>query len=276
MRIVIPLIFGEIELDVHRPRRSPSFWACVLLSALLHALLVVLGLRYLVQNVLAQPSRQQPEMVVLSSAMRIERRPRPAPPKPHILRAQPRQAAQPRPRAALRPAKMQRRRELAHRVRVPALAFATPQPLAVQLQTQERQFEQTIAQARAANNPVIGAANPNATPGAPIHYRLNLQGDVAPLHAEGYLEPLRHWTDGPYSYYYVIYTVEYADGSTERGTVPWPIHFPIDADPFARGIHHMPLPGPPADWVPSAGVAMNPLVKNCYDHRYDYCPIEHE
>jgi hypothetical protein len=38
----------------------------------------------------------------------------------------------------------------------------------------------------------------------------------------------------------------------------------------------MPLPGPLPGYVLPDGVALDPLVKNCLDHHYDYCPIEHE
>ncbi len=87
---------------------------------------------------------------------------------------------------------------------------------------------------------------------------------------------MRRWTDGDVVYYYVRYSVTYPDGTFETGVVPWPIHFPLNNDPFARGVHSMPLPGPAPDYVASADTAMHALVKNCYDHRYDYCPIARE
>ncbi len=281
MRFAIPLPFGEIEINVRKSRRArPLFWYGLLSAALHTAALVIAGffvLRALLP--VTSPKQQPPMIVTISSAPKIEARPHPVPARRPLVRpepAQPKVAQQVSRPVPQRPRVMPRslRRELSKPAKI---AYAASQQLTqAQLQEQTRAFQQTIAQAKAANDPVAGAANSAVSPSASRRFAMNLQGQFAKPQPEGVLYPSKRWVDGPYVYYYVSYTAVYADGSPESGVVPWPIRFPLTADPFARGIHRMPLPGPLPDYVLPAGVAMAPLVKNCFDHHYQYCPIEHE
>lgn len=271
MRLVIPLPFGEIELSVRRARRArPLFWF-TLASAVLHVVVLSLVATYLLRAIF--PVQQKPQIVTvaISSATRIEHRAVPQPVKqPVPAREQPKTVAQQEPQAPARPEPVRhpaQRRELSRPQRP---------DLAAQLAADNRAYERTVAQLKAQDNPLAGDAIPSAAPAAPKRYTLNLSGKFGQPHPEGVLYPLKRWTDGAYVYYYVRYTAEYADGSTEEGEVPWPIRFPLHADPFARGIHEMPLPGPPEGYLAPDGIAMTPLVQNCYDHRYRYCPIQHE
>jgi hypothetical protein len=281
MQLIIPLPFGEIRIRLRRTRRPrPMFWYA-LLSALLHVFVVALLAGSILHAFVHPHERQQPPvMVSISSALRIEPRPQPVPAKHPIERPQPRpqpvqQQPPPQPREMTA-----RRPELSKPARV---AYVQPRPrpeqqtlTQSQIDAQTRAFARTIAQARAASDPIAGAADSHVKPAAPKRSVLNLQGNFGPPQPEGVLYPLKRWIDGPYVYYYVRYDAEYADGTTETGIVPWPIRFPLNNDPFARGIHHMPLPGPLPDYVLPSGVAMHPLVKNCWDHHYEYCPIAHE
>ncbi|MDP9016733.1 MAG: hypothetical protein M3N19_00240 [Candidatus Eremiobacteraeota bacterium] len=217
---------------------------------------------------------------IVTTSMRLERRsvapPAKIPPRPKVepvLRQPPPVAhtavARPRPH------------ELARQT-----ALAPPQPppvahpsrassLAAQLTHDQELFSKTISQLRGSNNPLTGTQNPGGTTGA-RHYKLNLNGRFGEPHAEGYLTPLDRFREsGARHYYFVRYEVEYADGSQERGDVPWEISFPANDDPFLRDQHNMPLPGPPSTFVGDVA-NMSPLIKNCYDHRYASCPIEHE
>ena len=262
----------------------------VLLSAAFH-LVVVSGLiALLARTVLPVLAHRPPEEIVaISSAVRIEHRARPVPahnpiPRPRAVQAVPREPAPPAPKPVSKPAPKplpkaekapehiatRRPREIAK------IAYNAPAINQQQLQAQTQSFQQTIAQARAANDPVAGAATSNVTPEAPKRYAMNVNGSFGTPAPEGVLYPLKRWVQGEYVYYYVRYLAEYADGTTEAGVVPWPIRFPASNDPFAHDRHRMPLPGPMPDYVASSGAQMQPLVKNCYDHRYDYCPIAHE
>lgn len=272
MRLVIPLPFGEIELSVRPIRRPrPLFWF-TLASALFHVVVLsVLG-AYLLHAIFPVEEKPQLITVALSSAVRIEHRtipqpvkqPVPAPEQPKTIAQQPQQQTPVRPEPVRTPSQ---RRELSRPQRP---------DLAAQLAADNHAFERTVAHLNAQNNPLAGDAEPTEAPAAPKRYTLNLSGKFGHPEPEGILYPLKRWTDGANVYYYVRYSAEYADGSTEEGVVPWPIHFPLRADPFARGIHEMPLPGPPEGYLAPEGISMEPLVRNCYDHRYAYCPIQHE
>jgi hypothetical protein len=156
---------------------------------------------------------------------------------------------------------------------LPHIARLRPSELA----RDQSAFAQTIAAAKAAQDPVTGSQSAVVVPQA-VQYHGSVAASIAtvPTHGQGYLTPLRRWVEGELVYYYVRYSVTYPDGTFETGVVPWPIHFPLHDDPFARGLHSMPLPGPASDYVASAGTGMHPLVKNCYDNRYRYCPIARE
>ncbi|MDQ2872235.1 MAG: hypothetical protein M3R35_03785 [Candidatus Eremiobacteraeota bacterium] len=140
---------------------------------------------------------------------------------------------------------------------------------------QEAQFGKTIATARNGINPVAGATQGNIAPEPPAHFKRDLSGIPGVGSGDGYLDPVKHWTDGVYNYYYVRYRVTYADGSAETGIVPWPIRYLPANDPFLKGTRRIPLPGPLADYVLVPGTDLHPLVAYCYEHRLAYCPIDH-
>lgn len=273
MRLVIPIPFGEIELSVRSVRRArPLFWF-TLLSAVLHVVVISLLATFLLRALFPVERKPQIINVAISSALRIEHRPVPQPVRqPTPAREQPKTIAQQQQvQAPVRAEPVRhhpsQRRELSRPQRP---------DLEARLAADNRAYQRTVAQLNAENNPLAGDAQPSAAPAAPKRYTLDLSGKFGKPHPEGVLYPLKRWIDGAYVYYYVRYTAEYADGSTEEGDVPWPIRFPVHADPFAHGIHEMPLPGPPDGYLAPEGIAMSPLVRNCYDHRYSYCPIEHE
>lgn len=279
MRIRVPLPFADMEINVRTNRTKTRMVAYVVLSALFHLACISAALFFAVRALLPDTFRKQPpELVTISSAVRIEHRARPVP--AHA----PARRLVPVPRV-VHVAAAPRRLPVIHRTPPPlrtprhiALAYErTPVTESERLQADNRTFERTIAQARAANDPVAGAVErTTVTPQAPKRYTLNVNGSLDRPRPEGILYPLKRWVDDGWVYYYVRYDAEYADGSTESGDVPWPIRFPEGEDPFARGRNRMPLPGPMSDYVASADVTMSPLVRNCYDHRYMYCPIAHE
>ncbi|HET7814812.1 MAG TPA: hypothetical protein VFL13_10615 [Candidatus Baltobacteraceae bacterium] len=140
-------------------------------------------------------------------------------------------------------------------------------------------YSKTIAKLRAANNPVAAAAQP-VDVGAHTHnYSTDFSTSIGTGGSgQGYLNPVRSWHQDGYDFYYVHYEVEYPDGGTESGIVPWPIRYLPQADPFRLGIHHMPLPGPLPDFVLTPDMVLHPLTKYCYEHRSELsdCPIAHD
>ena len=275
MRLTIPLPYGELELSVRKTRRArPLFW-CVLLSAALHLTVLSLIVAYLMPRAVSSV-QQQPIIVSMSTALRIEPRSHPQPAHDATQKPPSHREAEPSIRAhAAIAARTRPERDRPELAKKSTVAPAQRNTIEAQLQRDSRDFARTADRLRALDNPRAGLANSSLPPAAPKSYALDISGDSGKPQPEGILYPVKRWTDGAYVDYYVRYLV-YADGATETGTVPWPIHFPLSADPFARGGRHMPLPGPPADYVLPADAPVTPLIRNCYDHRYDYCPIERE
>lgn len=239
---------------------------------MIHALLIVLLFPIFLRKWRAGEQLHEP--VVRVSMLRMQQRPAQRP-TPAPL---PRPSAAPTPKAAIvhaaAPAVVRAVQAVAARPRAvpPHIARLRPSELA----RDQAVFAQTIAEAKAARDPVEGAQTAVVSEPAVHHSFVASSIANVPASGQGYLSPLRRWVAGDLVYYYVRYSVTYPDGTFETGIVPWPIHFPLSEDPFAHGLHSMPLPGPAADYVASAGSDMHPLVKNCYDHRYEYCPIAHE
>lgn len=51
-------------------------------------------------------------------------------------------------------------------------------------------------------------------------------------------------------WYYTRYTYMHGDGSYEADSIPWPFHYPIGNDPFARHDKRIPLQPPPDGYKP--------------------------
>jgi hypothetical protein len=218
--------------------------------------------------------------VATSSSIRHAARPRPRPPQPvqHPPVPQPVAQTHQQQQQKPQPQRPEVKREIA---RVDRHSVHPPPAHAVALnaEVQQQMFEKTIAHLREENNPVVNAARATVAPAAPKRFTFDLSGSVgtSPT-AEGILTPEKRWYADGYDYYYVRYWVQYADGSTETGVVPWPLRYHPADDPFRLGLEHFPLPGPMPDFVLPAGTNLHPLVAYCYKHRDEFpnCPIEHD
>jgi hypothetical protein len=143
-----------------------------------------------------------------------------------------------------------------------------------QLAALERQFAQTIAQARAQSNPLDVPTEP---PAGQKRYQLQMKGIYSYLKAgEGEITPTRHWTQGDYNYYYMNYEIEYSDGTFEQGSIPWPSRWPTNviAD-IERPGWHGPMPCPaPGYTLPtlqeywSFKLAVRDGLHNCFPDKY--------
>lgn len=261
------------KLVVTRRRYRVLLW-CLVFSLAFHFLVVpllvmLLGFHHAVKPV------QEVVYQARSSSLQISRRPpRPRPasiPKPvtppHAL---------PRPQQQQQQAQ---RREVARiephaRVSVPRISSS-----GIDFARQQAAFEKTIAQLRRESNPVLSAARAVQTPSASRPYTYDFAGSFGSSpHAEGVLTPVKSWRDGPYDYYYVEYSVQYADGTTETGYVPWPIRYLPRSDPFLQHWEHFPLPVPLPDFQLPADANLHPLIAFCLEHRSELsdCPIEHD
>lgn len=243
------------------PRRYRVLAIAIVLSVAIHFVVGPLLSRFHH----AQPSDNSSDFVVTSTSLRISRKtvPQPHPrPQPHV-----------RPQPRILP-----HRTIAQTIVAPKL-LTTPQPRGVQpravpsidtitLEREQRQYEKTIAQAKADNNPL---AVPSSTPAAYKRYTLSFAGiNSHLLHAgEGVLYPTKSWQQDGYDYYYVDYTVVFADGTHDEGHVPWPIRYRPGEDPFVRHYQHFPLPAPlPGYVLPQSELPLNRTLRPYFPEIY--------
>lgn len=59
------------------------------------------------------------------------------------------------------------------------------------------------------------------------------------------------------------YQYMYADGNVESDDIPWPFVYPVKADPFARGVHRIPIEAPPANFKPDR--PLKPVLQRFFD-----------
>jgi len=124
-----------------------------------------------------------------------------------------------------------------------------------QLAALQKQFAQTIAQARTRSNPL---SVPSEPPAGQRPYKLQMRGIYAYLrNGEGTITPTREWNQDGFNYFYMNYETVYSDGAFETGSIPWPARWPANtvADIMRPGWHGpMPCPAPGysfpslADW----------------------------
>jgi hypothetical protein len=110
-------------------------------------------------------------------------------------------------------------------------------------------FAKTIADAHET------VAEANAAAARPVetmkHYEMHYAGIHEGMNpGDGIIRPIKSWRVGDEDYYYVHYVYMYGDGHVEENDVPWPVHYPANADPFARGDKRIPIQNPPKDYTP--------------------------
>jgi hypothetical protein len=265
------------ERDERRGRHN-LLWA-LLLSAAIHATLLPLGLWLTGLHVtMLAPRQPEREMIVASTAVRIEKRSVPQPrsplPQPRPIRAQ-RQLPQPRRVQAARPAAP--RHELARSApsAPPQPKVQKPQPhhaqssLQQQIAQQERTFSQEVAQLNQRNNPLSIATS---APRPPTTYRrsfFDVPGRLQRDAVQAVLIPLSHWYTHGLSCYYTRYVAQFTNGGNEQGTIPWPVCYPANDDRMAHPPypHALPIPVPQPDYVLPAGTYLTPLLRSVYDMR---------
>ncbi|MBC5829843.1 MAG: hypothetical protein GIW98_06575, partial [Candidatus Eremiobacteraeota bacterium] len=201
--------------------------------------------------------RPQPEFVITSSSVKLERHATPQPQAQKKLRIEhqqtPRQRIRqqivtPRMRVELTPPPHELARLNPNAVEHQPLP-PKAQPVQQQSQTQreQQQFEKAIAQAKAQGNPLNVSPAPAA---APKRYALEFNGKNNPLQSgEGILYPRKTYKEAGETCYYVDYTMVFSDGARDEGRVPWPICYLPKTDPFVNNFQHFPLPSPRPGYV---------------------------
>jgi hypothetical protein len=210
------------------------------------------------------------------------------------------------PRKAVAPAQRTERQELAdtkaggpnpvassgpHREGTPhgardrtEVALAPPQPQTPSLRsgpfTQQdlaalqRQFANTIAQARQRSNPLDVPTNP---PSGAKRYRLQMKGIYGALHdGQGVIDEVSGFARDGFNYYYMSYEIVYQDGTFEQGNVPWPSRWPSSVvpeieQPGWHGPMPCPAPGyslPSVDDVAQMKLAIREALHVCFPDHY--------
>ncbi|GAC1533609.1 MAG: hypothetical protein NVS2B17_01500 [Candidatus Velthaea sp.] len=131
-----------------------------------------------------------------------------------------------------------------------AVAVQKPALSSQQIAALDQQFAKTIAAAR--QDVTTIAQRTQSQPAAVKHYHMSFEGIHANLRrGEGTIEPTKAERIGNTMWYYTRYTFMYADGHIEEDDIPWPFHYPVGDDPFARGQHKIPLQEPPPGYRPN-------------------------
>lgn len=179
-------------------------------------------------------------------APRLAERPIPAPVEErpeiaHITIHAPHQAAPSRGEGAV---------ELPHVVSPAAGPPAKPQQYysEQQIAQLQSQFAQTIADA----HQTLAQANA-AMQTAPVvttkHFEMHFNGIHEGMNpGDGIITPIKVERIGNTMWYWTHYEYMYGDGHVEEDDIPWPFHYPVNDDPFARGDRRIPLQAPPADF----------------------------
>jgi hypothetical protein len=134
----------------------------------------------------------------------------------------------------------------------------------------ESDLSRTIAEARNESNPLNV---PHQPPAATRHFGIQIPGIVGDLRGyEGICEPVKFFPHNGLNYYYVICNVAITDGSVQRQSMPWPIHFSPNRDPFngsmsSQEITRFPVPGPDPGWRLPPGTTTTPEMRD-YAHRH--------
>lgn len=264
-----------MQTGAFRARIPPRLYWAFFLSIVIHGGVAALVLTHHPVFHAGAPE----EIVSVATLLNVTRRQPPVRTKP----VRPRQLfAQPKPqhRSIAQPAPP--RRELARITPSAPVAQPPPAPVhshVVAAAVQQVDFEKTIERLRRENDPIVSAERPVQRSDLNRTFALDVgrSAGSAPR-GEGILTPEKAWQADGYDYYYVRYWVQYPDGSTETGIVPWPLRYLPEDDPFRLHILHFPLPGPLADFALPPGTPLHPLIAYCYAHRGELasCPIHHD
>jgi hypothetical protein len=265
-----------------RPRRRAQRFLvlALILSALIH--LAGGGLWGFFARVLARITPHPVFMASLQETpapnaeiIRIERRPRAVPRPAHEDRAVT-VAPHPHPRPTVVPAPPRPRHEIAHaRIHAPAqappapaksVALETPRharPVAIvpvpdnkpalsdrKLAQLGQDFSRTIAESRE-TLAGVQTESEHAQVTTVKHYGVAFSGIHEGMNpGDGEIFAISQQRIGNTMWYYTRYTYMHGDGSYESDDIPWPFHYPLGDDPFARHDRRIPLQPPPAGYKP--------------------------
>jgi hypothetical protein len=142
--------------------------------------------------------------------------------------------------------------EMPHIVSPAAGPPGTPRPY--YSQDQLAQLSSTFAQTIADAHQTLQQANTQMQQ-APVvtskHYEMHFNGIHEGMNpGDGIISFIKFQRIGNTIWYWTHYEYMYGDGHVEEDDIPWPFHYPVNEDPFARGDRRIPLQPPPAGYKP--------------------------
>jgi hypothetical protein len=264
------------EQEEPSTRRARQWAWAIPLSILLHAILVPLALViFEAKLVFAPQAHQEPERVVATTSIRIDRRPVPrregapsqpsgqvAPePQPRPRKAQPQALPEetptpqptPTPNPSIKPS--------------PAPKKEQSIPLQAQIAAEQSAFRKTAEQLRQRNEPLSIATIAPQQPSSYHRSAFDVPGKLMRNDAQALLFPQQHWMENGLRCYYMRYAAQFSNGSSEEGVVPWPVCYPPNEDRFVKypfpGVP-LPIPYPQPGYVLPSGTYLSPFLERVY------------
>jgi hypothetical protein len=252
-------------------------WAWAIpLSVLLHAVLLPLALAIFASKLVFAPqAHQEPERVVATTSIRMDRRPVPrregAPSQPSgRVAPQP----QPRPRKAQpqalpeeTPTPPPTPKPLPSSKPSPVPKKEQSIPLQMQIAAQQQTFQKTAEQLNKNNDPLSVATIAPKQPSSYHRSAFDVPGKLMRNNAQALLFPQQHWMENGLRCYYMRYAAQFSNGSSEEGVVPWPVCYLPNEDRFVKypfpGVP-LPIPYPQPGYVLPPGTYLSPFLERVY------------
>jgi outer membrane biosynthesis protein TonB len=274
------------EQEEPSSRRARQWAWAIPLSILLHAILVPLALViFEAKLVFAPQARQEPERVVATTSIRMDRRAVPRRESPPVQtsgqvapqpqsrprKAQPQSLPEETPTPQPTPTPAPTPSSKPSPTVKPSIAPKKQQstPLQMQIATQEQAFQKTVDRLRQSNNPLSIATLPPRPPTSYHRSAFDTPGDPKTVRQQMVLIPIQHWMTNSASCYYTTYTEQSSAGTSEDGMVPWPVCYPKGSDILARcplGCR-APIPYPQPGYVLPPNTYLSPFLLAIYRHQ---------
>ena len=274
------------EQEEQSSRRARQWAWAIPLSILLHAILVPLALVIFASKLVFAPQpHQEPESVVATTSIRMDKRPVPrqkgapsqpsgqvAPmPQPRPRKAQPQALPEetPTPQPTPKPVPTPSSKPVPSVQPSIAPKKRQSEPLQEQIAIEQQTFQKTVARLRQSNNPLSVATVPPRPPTSYHRSLFDTPGEAKTVRQQMVLVPMQHWTTDAQSCYWTSYTEQSSTGTSEDGTVPWPVCYPKGNDILARcplGCR-APIPYPQPGYVLPPNTYLSPFLLAIYRHQ---------
>jgi hypothetical protein len=139
----------------------------------------------------------------------------------------------------------------------------------MQIAAEQQAFQKTIDRLRKSNSPLSIATIAPRPPASYHRSAFDTPGVAKNVRFQAVLIPIQHWMTDSASCYYTSYTEQSSAGTSEDGTIPWPVCYPKGSDILARcplGCR-APIPYPPPGYVLPPNTYLAPFLLAIYRHQ---------